>query len=600
MNPRNTWRWMVVAAGLFAFIVFYQRHVDKSGGGPVRVLPNLKAAAATSVQVRFAGRMEEIRADRTNGTWQLSRPLVYPAQAASIENLLTELERLTPATYITARELRDRPKAEEEYGFATPQVSIIIEQLGYTARLQVGAKTSPGDQMFLQVVGGEGVYVVDTDLLKYIPRSADDWRDTALLDLKGLAFDRLAVTNGAKVFELRRDATNQLWRMVFPLQARANNAKIEESLQLIQSVRVRQFVPDDSRADLETFGLQPPELELTLGQGTNMIAQLQFGKGLTNDTRLVYARRVGLNATVAVPKDLLTPWYALVNDFRDPLLITLTAPVASIEVHGQDNFSVQQQTNDMWRFLPQDLPADAGLVKDLLSALTAMQIVEFTKDVATAPDLPLYGLASPTRRYTLRSPATNSTSGPTNAIIAELSFGTNQADKVFVQRTDELGFVYAVKLADFQRLPAAGWQMRERRIWNLATNDIAHVTIRQQGRVRQIVRNGPHDWSLAPGSQGVIELLAVDATVNELCRLTATAWVGRGAADRARFGFNDNSHQITLELKNGEKASVEISSGAPAGVPCAAVTLDGEPWVFECPAWLYEYVQRYLSVPPSP
>ncbi|MGO8930576.1 MAG: DUF4340 domain-containing protein [Limisphaerales bacterium] len=599
MNSRNTWRWIIVAAGLFAFIFFYQRHVNKSGGGPVTVLPNLKAAAATSVQVRPGAHLE-IRADRTNGTWQLSKPLVYPAQAVSIESLLTELERLTPATYITARELRDRPTADEEYGFAAPQASIIIEQPGYTARLRVGARTAPGDQVFLKVVGGEGVYVVDADLLKYIPRSADDWRDTALLDLKGLAFDRLAVTNGAKVFELRRNGTNQLWRMVYPLQARANNAKVEESLQMLQSVRVRQFVPDDSRADVEAFGLQPPELEVALGQGTNTIARLQFGKSPTNDTRLVYARRVGLNAVVAVPKDLLAPWYALVNDFRDPLLVTLTAPVASIEVRGQDNFSVQQQTNNMCRVLPQDLPADADLVKDLLSALSSLQIVEFTKDVATAPDLPLYGLASPRRRYTLRSPATNSPSGPTNAIITELNFGTNQADKVFAQRADEPGFVYAVKLADFQRLAAAGWQMRERRIWNLSTNDVARATIRQEGRVRQIVRNGPNDWSLAPGSQGVINDLAVEEAVSGLCQLTAAAWVGRGAADRAHFGLSDNSHQITLELKNGEKVSVEFSNRAPAGVPCAAVTLDGEPWVFECPAWLYNYVQRYLSVAPSP
>ena len=364
MNCRNTWRWIVVAVGLFAFIFFYQRHADKSGVGPVRVLPNLVAAAATSVQVRPTANLE-IRADRTNGVWQLSEPLVYPAQAVSIEKLLTELERLTPATCITARELRDRPKADEECGFATPQASIIIEQPGYTARVRVGAKTSPGDQVFLQVVGREGIYVVDADLLKYVPRTADDWRDTALLDMKGLAFDRLTVTNGAKVFELRRDATSQLWRMIYPLQARANNPKTEESLQMLQSVRVRQFVPDDSRTDLDALGLQPPELEVALGQGTNTIARLQFGKSLTNDTRLVYARRVGLNAVVAVPKDLLAPWYALVNDFRDPLLVTLTAPVASIEVRTQDKFSVQQQTNDTWRVMPQDLPADAGLVKDL-------------------------------------------------------------------------------------------------------------------------------------------------------------------------------------------------------------------------------------------
>ena len=236
----------------------------------------------------------------------------------------------------------------------------------------MGAKTTPGDQVFLQVVGVEGVYVVDADFLKYLPRTADDWRDTTLINLNGLAFDRLAVTNGTKIFELRRDATNKPWRMVYPLQARANNAKTEESLQMLQSVRVRQFVSADPKADLEAFGLQPPELEVALGQGTNTVARLQFGKSPTNDTRLVYARRLGLNAIVAVPKDLLAPWYAQVNDFRDPFLVTWTGPVAVIDVRGQDSFSLQQQTNDTWRVLPQDFPADAGLVKDLLSALSGL------------------------------------------------------------------------------------------------------------------------------------------------------------------------------------------------------------------------------------
>src|ERR1022692_2882249 len=233
MNPRNTWRWIAVAAGLFAFIFFYQRHMGKNGSVAFRVLPNLNVAAVTSVQVR-PGAHAQIRADRTNGVWQLVEPIVYPAQAVSIQNLLAGLEQLTPAPYITARELRDRPKADEEYGFSTPQASIVVEQPEHPVHLLIGARTPPGDQVFLQVVGADGVYVVDADFLKYIPRSAEDWRDTTLVDLKGLTFDRLAVTNGAKVFELRRDATDKLWRMVYPLQARANNAKVEESLQLLQ------------------------------------------------------------------------------------------------------------------------------------------------------------------------------------------------------------------------------------------------------------------------------------------------------------------------------------------------------------------------------
>ncbi len=599
MNPRNTLQWVIVAVALIAFILFHQRYLQKTDVGPIKVLPNLKATAATSVQVRPAAQLE-IRAERTNGLWQLTEPVVYPAQAVSIEELLAALERLTAAPYVTARELRDRPKSDEEFGFATPQASIIIEQPGYTARLRVGSKTSPGDQVFLQVVGVEGVYVVDADFLKYLPRSVDDWRDTALLNLKGLAFDRLAVTNGAKVFELRRTGTNKLWRMVYPLQARANSAKTEEALGILQTVRVRQFVPGDTSADLETYGLQPPDLEVILGQDTNTVARLQFGKSLADDTRLVYARRVGLNVIVAVPKDLLAPWFDSVNHFRDRYLVSLASPVAAIDVRGQDgSFSLQQQTNGTWRILPQGLPADAGLVKDLVSTLSAMQIVEFKEDVAIAPNLPAYGLASPARQYTLRSAATNSPTGPTNDIIAQLNFGTNQTDKIFAQRADEPSFVYAVKLADFQRLPAASWQMRERRIWNFSTNDVARVIIRQQGRLREIVRNGPDDWTLTSGPAGIINALAVEETVSGLGQLTAAEWVARGAPNRARYGLTEQSHQITLELKNGEKASVEFGSQAPSGDTYAAVMLDGECWIFDCPAWLADYVQRYLTVPPG-
>ena len=588
-----------MAVALFAFILFQQRFLTKPGSGPRRILPKLKAAAATSVQVRSAAQLDLIRADRTNGTWQLTEPLVYPAQALSIAKLLAELEGLTPAAYITARELQDRPQTDEEYGFAAPQASITIEQPRYTTHLRVGAKTTPGDQVFLQVVGVEGVYVVNADLLKYLPRTADDWRDTTLIDLGGVAFDRLAVTNGTKVFELRRNAADKSWRMVYPLQARANNARIDESLQVLQSVRVRRFVTPDPKADAEAFGLQPPELEVALGQGLNTVARLQFGKSPTNDARLVYARRLGMDGIVAVPKDLLAPWYAPVNDFRDPFLLTWTGLVAAIDVRGQDNFSLQQQTNDTWRILPQDLPADAGLVKDLLTALSGLQIADFASDASVAPELPRYGLAAPAEQYILRGAATNSAAGLTNPIIAEVDFGTNQDNKVFTRRADE-GCIYAVKFADFQRLPVASWEMRERRIWNISTNDVKGVTIQQQDRVRQLVRNGPDDWSFAPGSQGLINVLAVEEAVRGLCQLTAVAWLARGDASRTRYGFTDKDQRVTLELKNGEKPSVEFSALASPNSPYAAVTMDGQLWLFQFPTWLNEYVQRYLSVPLKP
>jgi len=598
MNPRNTLRWIIVAVVLFGFILVHQKFLRRPGDGPGRVLPMLRAAAVTSLQVRPAAGLE-IRAERTNGTWQLTAPLAYPAQAVSINKLLTELERLTPAPYITARELQGRLQTDQEYGFATPQASLTLEQPGYTYRLRVGANTAPGDQVFLQVVGVQGVYVVNADFLRYLPRTADDWRDTTLVDLHGLAVDWLAVTNGPTSFELRRDDSGKLWRMTYPLQARANSAKVEESLQMLQNVRVLQFVPDDPKLDLEMFGLQTPELVLALGRGSNVVVMLQFGKSPTNDARLVYARRLGLNAIVAVGKDLLAPWYASVNDFRDPLLVRLSDPVTAVEVLGPESFSLQQQTNGLWQVLPQDLPADSGLVRQLLSTLGSLPIVEFAKDVVIPSDLPTFGLAPPVREYVLKSPVADPAEGATNTVIATLAFGTNQADRVFARRADE-SFVYAVRLADFQRLPSAGWQMRDRQIWNFSTNDVAGAIIQEQGHVRRIVRNGPYRWSLAPGSQGIINDLAVEETVGGLCHLAAVGWLARGEANRGRFGLTEQSRQITLELKGGHKACVQFCGEAAVGSPCAAVTLEGELWFFKFPPWLHEYVQRYLSVPPNP
>src|SRR5439155_16471440 len=130
--------WISTAAALFAFIFFYQRHAHKNPTGPVRLLANFKAADVTSVQVHPEGQLE-IRAERTNGTWVLTQPLAYLAEPAVVESLLVVLERLTPATYITRRELAARPKAEEEYGFTSPQTTINLWRRNYRSILFIGA-----------------------------------------------------------------------------------------------------------------------------------------------------------------------------------------------------------------------------------------------------------------------------------------------------------------------------------------------------------------------------------------------------------------------------------------------------------------------------
>jgi hypothetical protein len=204
------------------------------------------------------------------------------------------------------------------------------------------------------VAGDEGVYVVDAAWLDLIPKTANAWRDPALVNLARLPFDRVAVTNSGASFVLQCDA-NRVWRMVDPIESRANNLRIMEGLVKLHSLRAAQFVTNRPNPELETLGLAPPELEVGLNLGTTNMALLQFGK--TNDAGQVYARRLGRSAILTVPTEMLAEWRrAALNDFRDRRLLPLTAGVEAFEIRGEDNFSVQHQPNRDWRVLPQTFP----------------------------------------------------------------------------------------------------------------------------------------------------------------------------------------------------------------------------------------------------
>jgi hypothetical protein len=598
MKPFKTWFWIFTAGVLFVFILLFHRPGQKAPPAPARVLPGLNAALVTNVQVIPQGGLE-IRAFRAEGGWRLSQPLPCAAQALRVERFLAALEELTPAARIAEQELTNRFNADEEFGFASPQAAVVLMEGNHRRQLRLGARTAPGDQLFVQVVGVEGVFVVGSDLLKVVPRTATEWRDTTLVTFPPDKLDAVAVTNNAKVFVLRADGPGGAWRMTHPIAVRAHQEKIEQGLQKLQTLQVQQFVSDDPKVDLEPFGLQSPELALGLGQGTNTVAVLLFGKSPSNDVRQVYARRAGDASVVTVARDLLEPWYDPVNLFRDTHLISLRQPVESIDIRGEEIFSIERQTNGAWRLLPGNSPADPSLAEGFLSALGSLQIVHFVKDVVTPPDWPTYGLSSPARQYTLKAATNDPPPGLSNSVLVELSFGVTNADKVYVRRADESS-VYAIKLADFELLPGAAWQFRPRKLWDFSANDVARVTIRQGARTRQLVHHGPHRWSLAPGSQGVINDLAVEEAVRGLAEASARVWVGRGEACRARCGFTNQIYKITMELTSGHQAAIEFGGEAPSTFPYAAVTIEGQPWVFEFPPDVFTHVMGYLSAPATP
>ncbi len=596
MNSRSTWIWIGLAALLAAGIFVLEKLDTKPVVLPIPLLSDFKADSVTSVQVTLADQ-SGMRAERSNGVWQITSPIVYPAQLASIEGLLTILEELQPATIIPPSEVRQRPNADQEFGFVNPQATLTLLSGKGLRLLKIGALTAPGDQVYVQVVGVEGVYVMAVELLRALPRKLDDWRDTGMINLSGLIFDHLTVSNNTSVLELQRDPAQGLWQLTRPAPARANNLRLFESLQKLHALRVTRFVTDDPRADGDPFGLQTPALELTLARNTNLLARLQFGKSPTNDSTQVFARRVGFNAIVTVPRNLLEPWLGTFNQFRDPRLVALPTNVMQIEIRSAEPFTLQRNPGNGWRVIGQELLVDAGLVDELVASLNRLEIEQF-KDSITEPDLPAYGLTAPVRQIIISAPGPG-TNGVTNVVLAALAFGSTNGGNIYVRRADE-NPVYAVAGTDFQNLPTAAWQLHPRSLWNFDASDVTRILVQQGDRRRELLHAGTNTWVLAQGSSGVLDgvrMTAIEETTHRFGKLAATAWVGRGDELRSRLGFGTNSMALTFELKTGAKHQVEFGGVSPENYPYAAVKLDGQTWFFEASLALYQLALYSLALP---
>src|SRR5688572_26831119 len=287
MNWKNTWILVGLAVALFAFIFLYERRLNPTGTlEPLSPLfTGFKPSSATSIQLR-RGNQFALALERTNAAWHFNKP-AYPAAGFAVESFLESLERIVPATYISASELRARKQTSADFGFDTPPVVIALERGNERRELRFGARTPAGDQVYVEMVGQPGYAIISSEILDRLPRTQYDWRNPALFDLGDEPIDRLEITRGGGAgFELRLDATNRLWRLTRPSH-RADQIQVRQLLDKIHAARAIEFVSDDPRADVESYGLQAPDFEVTLAGGS-VAQKVQFGRSPTNDPSRVY------------------------------------------------------------------------------------------------------------------------------------------------------------------------------------------------------------------------------------------------------------------------------------------------------------------------
>lgn len=254
---------VLLAAGTAAYAYFVDRGTvsdSDRAGRRTDVFPSFRVEEVTRVELSHGGESLVLeRAADAGGasTWTMTSPRREPADAASVDRLLRELE--------LARRLRE-VGANDAVGLDAPRAQgrIAVGKLEY--RFALGGDAALPDGAAYMRVDGEGTFVVDRSLKVQLLRGADAYRDRTLLAYGASGIARIEVHAGAGAgFALAREGATF---RVEGTGLRASRAAVDWLMTSLGNARAESFL-DDAAADRATAS---PAFTLT-------VAPRDAGKG---------------------------------------------------------------------------------------------------------------------------------------------------------------------------------------------------------------------------------------------------------------------------------------------------------------------------------
>ena len=261
MRARGTLLLLIIAValGLYVWLVELRGSAERMRAetSERRVLDvQADAILALELPLTDGGHVRLVR----EGGWRLESPLEIPADEAAVERALKAIEELEA-------DLTIEPAPEDLAPFGQSVESRVVVSARTaegTLRLYLGADAPVGSGRYFALGGddsriytgyGLGLEPLSTTLLGIRDKRLTRWTDQEVTELQ------VRVAGGLIVTALR-EADG--WRLVAPSEEPADSRQIGRLLQDLVFSRASEFV-DDPR-DLSTFGLEFPELQISLAR----------------------------------------------------------------------------------------------------------------------------------------------------------------------------------------------------------------------------------------------------------------------------------------------------------------------------------------------
>ena len=226
--------------------------------------------------------------------WRMTSPYELRANDRFITAMLDSLEIMRVREHIP---MTDANKAV--YGFENPtaSLSLTIEDRVRPQEILVGSTSGDGQYEYVMDPAEEWIYAVDATTLQRLPASAIDLRDNKILRFKGYQVHMFEVVTPDERLRVRRDQKQRVvWKIEEPSSGDADAISVGRAFSELDSLYSQAFITADPNADLATYGLDRPIMELTLQIGgrddvPEERLSLLVGKSFPGDRNLVYVKQ---------------------------------------------------------------------------------------------------------------------------------------------------------------------------------------------------------------------------------------------------------------------------------------------------------------------
>ncbi|MBS1258196.1 MAG: hypothetical protein MAG551_01249 [Candidatus Scalindua arabica] len=388
---------------------------------------------------------------------------------------------------------------------------------------------------------------------------------------------------------------NVRWRMLQPLQLRADGAEVKKILSQFEFLRKVGTIKEGEAANfsLGNYGLDKPQIVVNLWMKESPILKgaeettgaeskytINIGDRLAAGQSTVYINIEGSKDVVVVTAEFLEKIDKNINDLRNKWAFEYDIDAVErirIQSGSKDPIVCSRADQHWWVTQPVSDRGDTSRIRDILSEMKNLKIAKADYVSDKEEDIARYGLDKP--RLTISI-------GSTEGIVQSLFLGHGLDDKIYAKRDDEssIFFVHDVVLSDLDLEPN---DLRDKlllRFDSIGTYGIEKVELEYPDTTLTMVKTKQYDWLITSPNKILADRDTIRKFIDKIKDLQIQLYEDDSGENFEEYGLGDSCVKVSVFRKIGEGETVKfmIGDSDPDGGLCY-VKKDGEDAVYSVP-----------------